>query len=971
MRKLLIASIFVSLCAADMSAFAAGPVARNKRTGGTSQPTTTTTLGASGARAAKKPAAARAAAPVAGKTTQTSIKTTTNTKTTATNGARAATTKKTMAARAGATQKVINMGTKVAKATENTTVSKECQDAFNGCMDTFCMLDNTSGGRCQCSDRNKELDLVLEEIMKLDEQSLAMATEGVERLQMGESADEIMARAKAAADNVIGVKSSSGTGVSNQTKARKLDLNAWKNNSLFAEDDDDDVFAADNLLQPGSDDFSSKTGDALQTAAIGLCVKQIPAECSASSSFLQLAYAQKIRSDCTAYENSLKQQRSASAEKLQTAQKALRDAALEAYQNENKYDFGQCVTQFKLCMQTTGECGDDYSGCVADTAILDTLYNQKNSKKGVATTAIKTGSTTVTISSATYDILNTKKVMCEFVTKQCINANKKGEVWQQVLKDLAPVVYTAEYNAASNNRMNCISTVVNCVQKSCGSQWGDGTDNFDACLSDPNSIDNYCKLEYQRCGDGDATSGRDTTMGSVRSYVMAKLAALKVDKCTQDVKECLLSEDRCGEDYSGCIGLDSDSIVDLCPTAKLLSCQNRERTDGAEAVREYIAQIAQGLALNIDNKFATACQNAVDAAFSRVCGTDAASADEDDVAAMCPMLDLKFSTIEKTLAKAYYDETEHKIYNLVDEYAKSKGLSIKDENNHLRNIFNLKALIRGKLGVDYIEFDENGEADEAKKIGTYFYVKKADYENAYKGNPNSSDYDGYDGDIAALVKEMSAKYNGIIGQLEADRTVENCMKGRTLSGISSKSTRGTKEAKRANVDENVVEQIGAETGRFTNLTKATRMAIANIIVHEVRTRYREKVLGFETTPADMYQEMLNYFTDRIEAADADFDEINKKICDAKAWPRDDFNACGKKEKDEQKTTYQKESNKCVITYISYKCTKYNKCCWGCSNTGCRVWDTGHPSESVLQLSYIDKDTGKICESDGEHDAVCN
>lgn len=957
MRKLFIASVFISLCAADFVALAASP--RQTRGGGTSNATTANATGGA-------PVAARAGARKKVVSSGGSVAT----------AARAGK-KQTVVgtgvvkkARAASSQKVINAGTKVATATANTTVSQECQNAYYGCMDTFCMLDNTSGGRCQCSDRNRELDLVLEEIMKLDEQSLMMATEGVERIQMGESADEIMARAKSAADTVVGSnagKKQSDT-VANKTKARQLDLSAWKNNSLF--DEEDDVFTAD-LPSMSTNTFADKTGDALQSSAANLCIKQIPSQCASSSSFLQLAYAQKIKSDCNAYENSLKQQRIASAEKLQTAQKALRDAALEAYQNENMYDFGECVVRFKQCMQTTGECGTDFSGCIADTAILDTLYNKKGgSAKGIATKSIKTGATTVTISSATYDILDTKRIMCESVTKQCINANKGDAVWQQVIKDLAPVVYTAEYNAASNNRMNCISTVVNCVQKSCGSQWGDGTDNFDACLSDPNSIDNYCKLEYQRCGDGDATSGRDTTMGSVRSYVMAKLAALKVDKCTQDVKECLLSEDRCGEDYSGCIGLDSDSIVDLCPTDKLLSCQSRERTDGAEAVREYIAQIAQGLALNIDNKMATVCQNAVDAAISRVCGDTLGAANADDVASMCPMLDLKFGTIEKTLAKGYYDEEKHKVYDLVDQYAKSEKLSITDEENHLRKIFKLKAMIRGKLGVDYIEFDEEGTEDEATKIGTYFYVPKTDYENAYKGDPNNSDYDGYDGDITALVKEMSAKYNGIIGQLETDRTVENCMKGRTLTGISSKSTRGNRETKKANAAETEVEQIGAETGRFANLTKSTRMAVANIILHEVRAKYREKVLGFETAPATMYQEMLNYFTDRVDAIDADLDEMNEKICAAKAWPRDDFNACGKKDKDEMQTQYRKDSNKCIKTYISYKCTKYNNCCWGCSNTGCRVWDTGHPSTSNLQLSYVDKDTGKLCESDGDNDAVC-
>ena len=104
--------------------------------------------------AATQPTAARAA-------TRGAVKTTNTTQPTA---ARSATKQVqqntgTVAARAGAKQKVINTGTKIEGATENTVVPQECQDAFYGCMDAFCMLDNASGGRCQCSDRITELDM--------------------------------------------------------------------------------------------------------------------------------------------------------------------------------------------------------------------------------------------------------------------------------------------------------------------------------------------------------------------------------------------------------------------------------------------------------------------------------------------------------------------------------------------------------------------------------------------------------------------------------------------------------------------------------------------------------------------------------------------------------------------------------------------------------------------------------------------
>jgi hypothetical protein len=54
------------------------------------------------------------------------------------------------------------------------------------------MSDNENGGRCICSDRKSELDKILLEIEKLDAQSLKMATEQVERIEMGASAEWVM-----------------------------------------------------------------------------------------------------------------------------------------------------------------------------------------------------------------------------------------------------------------------------------------------------------------------------------------------------------------------------------------------------------------------------------------------------------------------------------------------------------------------------------------------------------------------------------------------------------------------------------------------------------------------------------------------------------------------------------------------------------------------------------------------------------
>ena len=952
MRKLLIASVFVSLCMADFGAFAA--TGRSGRTSANTQNTTTAKYGSSAAsvRSAVRSAVMKNTSSASNGATKTTPvqKTSATASATPTSTARVAkkttVTKPTTTARA-ATQKVINMGTKVAGATENTVVSQECQDAYYGCMDAFCMLDNTSGGRCQCSDRNADLDLVLEEIMALDEQSYAMATEGVERLQMGESADEIMARAKAAADGVINTDAKT-SGLSNGTKARQLDLNAWKNNNLFAEEDD--IFAGLEFVQATQNDLANKTGDALQKAAADLCAKQIPAQCAKSTSFLQLTYAQKIKSDCSAYENSLKQQRNASAEKLQTAQKALRDAALEAYQNENKYDFGQCVVRFEQCLQTTAECGDDYSGCVADTAILDTLYNKKNSNKGVATTKITEN---IKISSATYDILNTKKIICESVTKQCVNANKKGEVWQQVLKDLAPVIYTAEYNAASNSRMNCISTVVNCVQKSCGSKWDEQTDNFDACLSDPNSIENYCKLEYQRCGADDAS-------GSVRTYIMAKLSALKVDKCTKDIKECLLSEDRCGPDYSGCVGLDSDSIVDLCPESKLLSCQDRtDGKNGVDSVRDYIAQIAQGLALNIDNKFATACQNAVEAALDRVCG----SSEADESGVYCPALQMDNKSIKGSLSVAFYDSATtndndgftlrqggRHFYSNVDDYIAMKELSIEKDPSDpksMAKVLNLIPVIIGQVGIYEMKFTEGNQTDSNLDNSSFEYAVG---ENNLKYQVD----DGFSGKTDDIVAEMNQRFKSFISQIESDTTVRNCMVGRTFRGFNGKQQNDANKSNDTNEPNayTTVGRNGKGDARFPALTKSVKAGLANQIISQTIDAYNTEMEAAREKLVAAYDEVKNRYAKELK--EKELDDINTKQCAAKKVVEDKGQRNGHKWTYRRVPSYDKTTNICTVLYEEFTCYNYN-CGWLTREKycGCYGWHTSKSTESAIQMDTLE------------------
>ena len=290
-------------------------------------------------------------------------------------GGRSATATNTSTISRAAKQSVISTGTKVAAATQNTAVDQVCWEKFSGCMDSFCMLDNANGGRCICSDKNAEYDAILAEIQALDEQSYQMATVGVERIEMGDDADAVMKRTQDI------TKSIEKDAENARSKRQSLDLSAWNFDSIDFDADAEDIFS----ISSDGVSIEGKTGDALYRVSAKLCNAQVP-ECASQTKMMALMYQQRVRSDCTAYENSLRQQRTQSAQKLAAAQSAMREAALEQYRNANKYDLGQCTVQFKQCMQTTGGCGEDFTGCV-EYSVREGLLNKGNKTKTIKGTS--------------------------------------------------------------------------------------------------------------------------------------------------------------------------------------------------------------------------------------------------------------------------------------------------------------------------------------------------------------------------------------------------------------------------------------------------------------------------------------------------------------------------------------------------------------------------------------------------------
>ena len=696
-----------------------------------------------------------------------------------------------------AKQSVIGTGTKVAAAAQNTVVDEKCWNGFMGCMDSFCMLDNANGGRCMCSDKNAEYDSILAEIQSLDEQSYQMATVGVERIEMGDDADAVMKKTQEITKSI--------EKDSTQSKRKSLDLSAWNLTEIDFDDGDiEDIFS---IASDGSS-ITNKTGDALYRAAAKLCNAQLP-ECKSQSKMMELMYTQRVRSDCTAYENSLRQSRTQSAQKLATAQSAMREAALEQYRNANKYDLGQCTVQFKQCMQTTGGCGDDFTGCV-EYAVRDSLVKANSNSKPKEKT-IKGSSSKITLLASTYEALESKKELCMSVTQQCVNV--RDQVWDTFLREVAPQVKSAELIVESNKRMSCISTISNCFQKACKDNMdpNDPDGSYDMCLTRPETLRSACKIEIDPC---------EGAIPDIMTYVTARLASMRVDSCTKEFKECLTSEDRCGADYTQCVGLDTDTIVKMCPRDKLVGCYNSKKPE--QDVYTELAEVATGIFLNIDNNMLTACQRAADAAMIKVCGSTE-NCDDLVVNNGLGSRSLEYKICEYTgnsqNLNITYNQCRPNIDMITDEELGRNDTTVSGtgQNVTLTTTANkrkdLASVIDGRIYWESVTVDDDGKL-----------ISAVNYFNKLGADANSQLTESQKQRITGELAALQTSINTAIDAIESDQTVQYCMTGREFQGMNNRML-GTRSKR---------------DSRFPNLTKQMRDIITSSALSATKENYYAK-----------------------------------------------------------------------------------------------------------------------------------
>lgn len=629
-----------------------------------------------------------------------------------------------------------------------------CYDAYYGCMDQFCITDNSNGGSCACSDLNAGYEAQLAEIQETLAEAERIRTIEVEKIQAGAQADIIFTGTRQYDDkgNLVGVNEL--TSDTNSKEKKRQDLLAMFETPLIDEEDEEYVISS----------IADKTGAALFAAAEEVCMPQMPASCDKDIQFLRQVYSRQVTSDCKAFENTIASKKAAAEIELAEAEGAVRAALKESLDAANKFDLGQCMVEFKKCMQTEDACGKDWENCVS---VIASENMQNNKAKSTAGTTIATVEK-YDITASTMEILDSKRTICENVLNSCVAV--RDMVWPAFLREAAPTIKMAELGAESKMRQSCLTDISDCIQNACKDDIaGKGIDTMDSCLSRPDMARSFCKVEIDRC---------ERMEPMIWGYVVDKLAAMRVDACTQEVKDCFTDETRCGANFENCIGMDYDYIHDICPLDKLVVCKK----NNPDFSMDDLDSMLMGLYLNIDNAALEQCQNLVDVKMTEICGstTDCNRFAADD-------------TMGTGSLRSQKDGTIYRVTGMISFGSIKMG----DATGRMLDGGQTK-LGPGEIGV--AEYLENVRA------------RNASVENA-------------DGIMSAIEEELNniaGTINRTIEMIEQDPEIQFCVNGRDLSQITG-------------------GQGARTTGRFPNLLNQVKMQIAIAALRQAQDNYNKKL----------------------------------------------------------------------------------------------------------------------------------
>jgi hypothetical protein len=635
-------------------------------------------------------------------------------------------------------------------------------------MDQFCISDNESGGSCVCSSSYGQYESKLKQIEKNTDEANRRSTIEVEKIKAGSNADILFTgtREYDKAGNVSSIENQKDA----KKRARQASIEAMMSDGDEEEEEDETIseFSMEGL-----------TGKNLYDGARNICLEQVADVCGSTLVMQTQRYLAQIKNDCIALSKSLDDLLKKSELAILDADKEMVAARQEVNNEVNKYNRGQCMVEFKKCMMTEDACGPDWGRCAGSVAAENMQNNAAKSVRGTKVAHVGR----FDLTDSTMEMLESKRNICEGILDQCQAA--RAEVWPDFLRDIAPELKVAESKLESVKRQSCLTDISGCIQKACKDDIaGKGAETMDSCLARPEMARSFCKVEIDPC---------ERMEPQIWDYVVSKLAAMRIDACTNEVKECFTSEDRCGPDFGQCIGMDYKYLHEMCPVDKLVVCKQANRNFQMSDIDNMLL----GFYLNVDNSALDFCQERIDEKMTEVCG----------------------STTD------------------CDRFAADNNLgigslqSVKDADIYRITGMLSFGMIKMGDGETCDGVEDGGKCDKAHllpygSIGIKDYIKEIRSKN-FGGNTEL--VEAILDSIEMELRNIEGTINRTADILESDQEISFCIKGRDLSQINGKSGKNNKT-----------------TARFPNLLNNTKQLIAVSALRRAQDNYNKKYTEYLT-----------------------------------------------------------------------------------------------------------------------------
>ena len=216
--------------------------------------------------------------------------------------------------------------------------SSDCRSAYRQCMDDFCLLDESQGERCACSENINLAKSKIKAVLEIQAEADKLYTEGVEREQLGAKAGLVF-------------KDSATS-----TKISSANFMSWLS------DDSEEELGDDVEL-----------GEDLYKKAKKYCASELKS-CGDKAEMEEMLYSRMVVQDCKSYDAYLADQKTNAESNKRVAESAVRKARLEMLDTTNKYNRGECLLAYRSCIADKGGCGANFENCL-DSKLLQRRSN--------------------------------------------------------------------------------------------------------------------------------------------------------------------------------------------------------------------------------------------------------------------------------------------------------------------------------------------------------------------------------------------------------------------------------------------------------------------------------------------------------------------------------------------------------------------------------------------------------------------